>query len=793
MEEIVRQIQDFHAKEISGFVIHPRMGLPRSMPYLSDAYFDLVEAAVAEAARLGMSVILYDEAMYPSGAAGGLVAGRNPGYASRGLKLVEYPCGQDGGRIQLETGDGDRIVSVQAARKITETAIDPDSVALLDFDQGIAEFVPPDDGNWSVLLFAETDSKGTIRGIHRGQDDGEPGAPRAADLLNPDAVDTFISLTHDRYYKRLKDYFGTTVIAMFTDEPDLLGRRHLRGLKPWTRGFLDEFVSGGNRERDLPALWFEAGEGTRACRDRYESAIRSRLSRTYYKRLADWCESHGIGLTGHPAASDDIGLLEHFHIPGQDVVWRFIAPDNGSSLTGPHSTLGKCSSDAARHRGRRRNLNECFGVCGKESGWALTADNMKWYLDWLFVRGVNLISPHAFYYSIREERRDERPPDVGPHNIWWPHFHEFSRYIKRMSWLMTDSANAAQVAVLAQAAYLPWHIAKPLYENQIEFNYLEEDLLVDACESKAGTVRIAGQAYKAILVEDGSRFGPACRQALEAFIREGGLVIELPSGREGIDGIGARRVDAAEEIPRLLDQVIGRDVVLQPAAPSIRVSRVTKDGASFLVVANEGESRFEGTLRTTWLGRAEIWHPWSGAWEPAYSEEATDGHRIPVIVERRECVIIAIDPSERGVSRPYIPAAPPVTIDLSERWQTAEGAPGTDPQPLTSWTEWAGGERYSGTVRYETSFELEAFDNGREYELNLGQVHEMARLWVNGREAGVRMWQPYSYRIGALLRQGRNVLTVAVTNSLANRYDGLSLPSGLLGPVTLTATKPSNE
>ena len=44
---------------------------------------------------------------------------------------------------------------------------------------------------------------GTIRGIHFGEDDGEAGAPKSADILNPDAVDEFIRLTHDRYYENL--------------------------------------------------------------------------------------------------------------------------------------------------------------------------------------------------------------------------------------------------------------------------------------------------------------------------------------------------------------------------------------------------------------------------------------------------------------------------------------------------------------------------------------------------------------------------------------------------------------
>ena len=49
-----------------GFVIHPRIGLPENIKFLSDEYLDLMEVAIAEASRQNMMVFLYDEAMYPS-------------------------------------------------------------------------------------------------------------------------------------------------------------------------------------------------------------------------------------------------------------------------------------------------------------------------------------------------------------------------------------------------------------------------------------------------------------------------------------------------------------------------------------------------------------------------------------------------------------------------------------------------------------------------------------------------------------------------------------------------------
>ncbi|WP_206109207.1 glycosylhydrolase-like jelly roll fold domain-containing protein [Paenibacillus sp. HB172176] len=809
-EEIIRQINEFHEKEVDGFVLHPRMGLPRSMPYLSDGYMELVEAAVAEAERLGMRVILYDEGMYPSGSANGMVVKRNPDYASRGLQLREIACPPGGGSIALSLQPGETLVSAQAVRKRSEREVDAGGAILLDVADGAISFAPPKEGDWSLLLFVDTYSKGTIRGVHPGQDDGEPDVPAAADLLNPAAVQAFIALTHERYYAKLSRYFGKTVFAMFTDEPDLLGRGHVKGLKPWTSGLLDEFVAAGGREQDLALLWFEEGQAEAEVRERFAAVVRQRLARTYYQPLADWCEAHGIGLTGHPAASDDIGLLTPFHIPGQDVVWRYIAPEDGKGLTGAHSTMGKCSSDSARHRGKRRNLNEAFGVCGIEGGWTLTADNMKWYLDWLFVRGVNLISPHAFYYSIRGERRDERPPDVGPNNIWWPEYKTISRYIKRMSWLMTGSVNSAKVAVLAGGDYLPWRIVKPLYERQIEFNYLEESLLQHACQVKDGLIEIAGYRYSAVLIQEGSRFAPGSWETLEAFVRQGGLIIEW-NGRDedgSANSIGQIRdigqicvqqeQQAAEELERRLD----RDYSLNPSCADIRISRVEKNGMLFYVIVNEGEEGYSGALRMKHTGLTEVWNPWTGSCDAASAIGTIDGQNVILSLERRASLVIAVQPNdwseqehddwkrierghelEEGSTGAFEAAIE--FKDLSAGWRVVEGPWTGELKALASWTEWAGLEHFSGTVVYETSFEWSPAAEWTSIKLDLGIVHELARVWVNGREVGVQMWSPYMFAIGQELQQGMNVLRVAVTNSLTNQYDGKSWPSGLIGPVRL--------
>ena len=103
---------------------------------------------------------------------------------------------------------------------------------------------------------------------------------------------------------------------------------------------------------------------------------------------------------------------------------------------------------------------------------------------------------------------------------------------------------------------------------------------------------------------------------------------------------------------------------------------------------------------------------------------------------------------------------------------------------LGDWARTAGWETFSGTLCYQATFELSAAQASARF-LDLGRVGDIAEVWVNGRRIGVRAWSPYVLDIGDACRVGENRMEVCVTNSMANAYDGLQLPSGLMGPVEL--------
>jgi hypothetical protein len=665
--ELQRQLMDFRDKGVSGVVLHPRIGIPKTLPYLSEPYLEIMKYIVQTAKTLQMSIVLYDEAMYPSGSAHGEVVKANPAYASIGIVLTK------------DSREGKVIAA---------------------FEDGYYILQKP--------------SGGTIRGIHFGEDDGEACAPQSADILNPAAVDKFIELTHERYAAVLGDYFGNTIIGFFTDEPSILGRCAVTGFE-WTDGLERDITAAGGRLPELRALFQqEENETTRL----YRGLVTARLNNVYYKKLSDWCAAHHIALMGHPKESGDIGEQMYFHVPGQDFVYRRFAPEGGG-LDSPDSVQAKCSSDAARHSGKRRNSNECFGVCVRDGiPWYMTGGDMKWFIDYLGVRGVNLFIPHAFYYSLDGARKDERPPDVGPNNIWWPYYKRYSDYIKRVSCIMTDSINCAQTAVLCESGSMPVKELIPFYENQIEFNYLPLGMLENAA-LRGGKLCIGGYEYTYLM----SPYETA-----------------LP----------LKRV-------RTIADVGSRDFVTDISCPQLRVTHLIKYGVDLYFLTNEGTAPISASATVPVIGIPLYYDLWNGAlYRPAY-ESSSAGTKLPIALKMYESLLIVLDKS--GTVSAAQPPEPNIMNEMLANLR------------LESHDKKAIKKTYLADYSAESAAGNEAISV---------EAEEMVECFCNGSFAGVSFWNPHTFTIGSFLIKGQNQIKLIVTGSIANRYSNTAIPYGLI-------------
>jgi hypothetical protein len=118
------------------------------------------------------------------------------------------------------------------------------------------------------------------------------------------------------------------------------------------------------------------------------------------------------------------------------------------------------------------------------------------------------------------------------------------------------------------------------------------------------------------------------------------------------------------------------------------------------------------------------------------------------------------------------------TVAFDAKW----GAPAQDTFPkLMSWTdhENEGIKYYSGTGVYTRTLDVPAdwLASDRGVHLDLGDVRELAEVFVNGKSAGVLWKAPFRADITALVKPGANELKIEVMNLWINRLAGdMNLP-----------------
>lgn len=561
-DRLLAQVAAFQARGVDAFVIHPRIGLHRRFGFMSDELLAMMRLVIDEAARRDMRVILYDEAMYPSGSAGGLVVAGNPAHACRGL-VMEDTAPADPDHHVLHTGttrDGRPFWVVE--RPLLS------AIRGAHFTDGHGDERVPGEG-WMQ---------------RRAPEDRPP----ATDLLNPEAVAGFIRIVYQKYHDAFGDHFGTTIPAIFTDEPYVMGRfSPLPSPRPGTTGILEHVNAflGYDFAPHLPALWFDDEPAAARHRADYARAIRHRLGETYYRQLGEWCSEHGVALTGHPEGNEDIGHLRHFQWPGQDVILGDIRPGE-AAVTGAPALQAKCAASAAIHLGRARNLNEFMGAYGEDTPF----DLYRFVARWLLVRGCNLLVPHAFFYSVRGARIDDCPPDLGPHSPWWddPALVGFHHEMRRLCWVNHASRPRCRVAVLADAGRLPARSARLLFEHQIDFHYLEDRHLWEDARIDGRSITIGPMTYDVLVAEE-CWLHARVESALEPLAASGRVIV-------------AERVDdLAANVSAWVEPVV---TTARPE-PWLRARLVEKAGAVWLLLFNEGESGIAPTVE--WPEGASGW------------------------------------------------------------------------------------------------------------------------------------------------------------------------------------------
>ena len=636
-------------------------------------------------------------------------------------------------------------------------------------------------------------------------------SPGLADLLNPEATRTFINLTHEGYLKTVGKYFGRTIRFAFTDEPAV--RFVIPGRQtPWTKGLEEDFANrfGYRIEEHLDAFRNPPGNGL--AKERMQIRIdffdwwSDRFRKAYFKPLRQWSRRYGLLSGGHLGGEDEtlgaakygfghvLRILREMDLPGVDAIWRQLFPGQANHH------FPKFAATAAHQNGTPLVFTESFAVYGN----GLTIDQMKWIVDYQYVRGINLLVGGCYPLSTREHLMPGERPHFGPVNPLWDHMPVFHRYVARLGYALSCGQPIAETALyypvrdiwahgLCTDAVIGYErLAQALLDRQCEYDLVDDDVLsAKATRIEHGALCVGPMRYRRIIIGPCEWLEGETVDRLSKFVLSGGKLLcldRLPGTQmdggvrlrtvlgDGIDKVKVGTIeDLAPEVPPLAE--------LKPPSALVRMTaRRLDDGVLYLLV-NEGKDRFEGWARFRERVPPKELAPTEGQiWSVREASQAGGTTVVPLSLQPGQSLLLLFDGS-KGKVRPLWEATEGAELILEEGWQacvirrfdvgphdyeirrSTTGSP--RPVRLGGWKEYFG-EDFSGDVSYRIPVDLPKEWAGLPLRLDLGRVEYAARVRINDKDYGSLVWPPWKIELPDLHGRSRLDVEVIVTNTLAN-------------------------
>ena len=496
--ELKKQIHWMHEQGMGGFFMHARNGLKTQ--YLSREWMDCIEACAEEAKKLGMQAWGYDENGYPSGFAGG--------------KLLEKAENRDM-RIEYTIGSYDPQAAV--SYHLGETHL-----------ERVRE-IPDGEGEFLNLYL--------IRNDH------------TADILNPAVVDAFIRETHEAYKNHFGERFSDAIKGFFTDEPE-----YYRWRTPYTPMIAVYFKERFDEDiLDSLGLLFVEKEGYRRFRYRFWTGMQALMLKNFAEKIYNWCEENHVQLTGHYIEESSLGMqlwccggcmpfYEFEHIPGID--WLCSRTEN-------EIAMGQLASAAAQ-LGKKQTITESFAA----TGWDASIEDLLRIVGFQFAGGLNLLCHHLLPYSERGVRKFDHPAHFHTINPWVEdHFADFNKIVTRLSYLMAESQEPVNVAMLhpMRSAYLHYKREEPghgiedmeqqlakscrmLSSRGIAAHFLDETLLARHGFVEGNAIGCGKCKYTYLVLPYILTMDAKTEELVTAFVKGGGKVLILGDRPQYLEG-----------------------------------------------------------------------------------------------------------------------------------------------------------------------------------------------------------------------------------------------------------------
>jgi len=558
-EELLRQIDIFKEMGLGGFHIHSRSGL--ATPYMGEDFMSLVALCNKKAIENEMLCFLYDEDRWPSGAAGGLVT-QNHDYRMRFLTLCPF-----GHKFENEHPPGARYLPSGNRKLLGRYRITLKDGFLVKYEAiPINKTLENTEDIWEAYLDYAGDSPWF-------NDQAYP------DTLNKKAIDHFIKETHVPYKQRMGNFFGKSIPAIFTDEPQfankqVLARSDARSTVtlPFTEDFEDTYqqMYGESILARLPELLWELPNlHPSKTRYQYHDHLCERFTEAFIDNIGAWCEKNGIMLTGHMMAEED--LYSQTKVMGETMRgYRYMQLPGIDMLCDrrEYSTAKQCQS-AARQYGREGVLSELYGV----THWDFDFRGHKLQGDWQAALGVTLRVHHLTWVTMAGEAKRDYPACIGYQSPWYDQYAYVEDHFARLNTALTRGKPIARIAVIhpVESFWLRFgpndktaqardemerdfeNIIKWLLFSQIDFDFVSESLLPDLYKEADDQKFIIGQMeYEAVLVPNCLSLRSTTLDALKNFQTAGGRVIIAGEAAQIVNGaFSAAVVDFSQKCVRI--------------------------------------------------------------------------------------------------------------------------------------------------------------------------------------------------------------------------------------------------
>jgi len=446
---IQQEIRDMVDQHVYGAFLHGRDGL--ETPYLSEEWFQAIGAGLEQSKKSGFEFNFVDEYDWPSGEVRNVwmtgnhqseVLAKHPDFR---MKTLSYEAKVVTGPQTVDLTVNQDSQSIVAARWLGENQIDDATLTQLDSDKkdGHILWLAPA-GQWVIVQFSLKPAMGFDGGF--------------VDLMNPDATKLFFDLSYGEYYRRFASYFGNTIHYSFSDHEGDYGYRIA-----WTPRLFSTFQQreGYDLRKMLPLLIYNGGDLTTKVRTDYLSTVTDLYASSFWNGITTSANGLGIGRTGH---AWEESLQRAAQLEGS-----LFAVERGLNPVGVDSLLDwgrqplnfKVAQSVADFEGRRFAC-ENQGVQGTDS--YLDFEGIRKGTNGIAAYGVNLFIPHAFNF---DRGRANYPPD-WLHQPYWPYFHIYADYTRRLSYMNADSQHVTNV-LLYYPITTVWAGTRPLFSGEADY------------------------------------------------------------------------------------------------------------------------------------------------------------------------------------------------------------------------------------------------------------------------------------------------------------------------------------